>query len=67
MKMSNCLQLHVSVGICFSFSREQDNLPDNFGKHDLGCPHILESDCLLHQNAMKLPASLQKTPLLAGG
>lgn len=44
MEMSNCLQLHISVGICFSSSRGQDNLPDNFAKCSLGCPHMLEGD-----------------------
>lgn len=44
MEMSNCLQLHVSVGTSFSFSRGQDNLPDDFGKLSLGYPCMLEGD-----------------------
>lgn len=44
MEMSNCLGLHISVGICFSFSRGQGNLPGNFGKCSLHCPCMLEGD-----------------------
>ena len=58
MKMSNCLQLHVSVEICFPFSGGQDNLPGNFGKCSLPCRCMLEGDfasCI--ERPLKLHAS----------
>lgn len=43
MELSNCLQLHTSKRFIFLLVGRQDNLPDNFGKCSLGCPHVLEN------------------------